>query len=317
MNHSSKEKSGFYKSNKNENTGFYKKEVISDTVKKDVLTYFFDRINYYEYRYLMLKTLDDFKKNEKNIEFVIPHIKGDPYFLLFGTFDRKNCVYLIEKKKLKFNLDQCNINEIKIYSCSIKSTAKIYIGSIFDGRFVKDIFLIQDCYLLDGIKMNAWKIDKKIDYLDEYITKNIQNQYIKIRKVDLINNIEELDKIVSKSTIDINGYIFLQARSGISYIYIENVNSVESNTNKSVESSSNLNINKINNNDLIFIIKKDSKPDVYHIYDKENNLIHFASIPDTKTSQLCYEALKNTDSALFNCVMCPKWKRYKPVNLVP
>ena len=44
----------------------FKTEVTSDTIKKDVLTYFFDRINNYEYRYLMLKTLDDFKKNEKN-----------------------------------------------------------------------------------------------------------------------------------------------------------------------------------------------------------------------------------------------------------
>ena len=65
---------------KTERSGIYKKEITLDTVKKDVLTYFFDRINTYEYRYLMMKTVDDFKKNEKNIEYVIPHIKGDPYY---------------------------------------------------------------------------------------------------------------------------------------------------------------------------------------------------------------------------------------------
>jgi hypothetical protein len=43
-------------------------DVTNASLKKEVLTYFFDRINYYEYRYIMLKTLDDFKKNEKNIE---------------------------------------------------------------------------------------------------------------------------------------------------------------------------------------------------------------------------------------------------------
>ncbi len=304
-----------------EKSGIHRVEVTNDTIKKDVLTYFFDRINYYEYRYLILKTLDDFKKNEKNIEFVIPHIKGDPYFLLFGTFDRKNSVYLIEKKKLKFNLNQCNIDEIKIYSCSIKSIAKTYIGSIFDGRFIQEIFLIQDCYLLDGIKMNAWKIDKKIDYIDEYLSKNIKNPYLKIRNVDLINNIEELDKTISKSNVDINGYIFLQLRSGISYIYMDNENfnknkeNIEINNN--IVTQSKTNVTKIVNTDnLVLIVKKDNKPDVYHIYDNNNNLIHFASIPDTITSQLCYEALKNVDSAMFKCVMCPKWKRYKPIELI-
>ena len=45
-------------------------DITNLSLKKDVLTYFFDRINYYEYRYIMLKTYDDFKKNEKNIEYV-------------------------------------------------------------------------------------------------------------------------------------------------------------------------------------------------------------------------------------------------------
>jgi hypothetical protein len=303
---------------KTERSGIYKKEITLDTVKKDVLTYFFDRINTYEYRYLMMKTVDDFKKNEKNIEYVIPHIKGDPYYLLFGTFDRKQSVYFIEKKKLKFNLDQCNIDEIKIYSCDIKSTAKTYIGTVFDGRFVQDIFLIQDCYVLEGIKMNAWKLDKKIEYLDEYLTKYMKNPYLKIRKVDLISNIEELDRTISKSSVDINGFIFMQARSGVSYIFIDGDNSNKKIENKVTSATPATPVHKdvIINSELSFIIKKDSKPDVYHVYDKENNLIHFASIPDTFTSQLCYEALKNVDSAVFNCVLCPKWKRYKPVECI-
>lgn len=304
---------------KTEKSGIYKKEITIDTIKKDVLTYFFDRINTYEYRYLMMKTMDDFKKNEKNIEYVIPHIKGEPYYLLFGTFDRKSFAFFIEKKKLKFNLDQCNIDEIKIYSCDIKSTAKTYIGTVFDGRFVQDIFLIQDCYLLEGLKMNAWKLDKKIEYLDEYLTKYIKNPYLKIRKVDLISNIEELDRTISKSSVDINGFIFLQARSGISYIYIDVDNSnkkVENIVTQATPLHKDLHKDVITKSESSFIIKKDSKPDVYHVYDKENNLIHFASIPDTFTSQLCYDVLKNADSALFNCVMCPKWNRYKPVACV-
>jgi hypothetical protein len=296
----------------------YKTEVTSDTIKKDVLTYFFDRINYYEYRYLMLKTIDDLKKNEKNIEYVIPHIKGDPYFLLFGTFDRKNITYLIDKKKLKYNLNQCNISEIKIYSCNVKGSTKTYMGSIFDGRFIQDIFLIQDCYLLDGIIMNAWKLDKKINYIDEYLSKQIKHSLIKIRKVDLINTIEELDKTISNSSVDINGYIFLQGRSGVSYIFIDNenfkkktINLFEENENKKLDTK------KLDSNKLdTFIIKKDAKPDVYHVYDHENNLIHFASVPDTKTSQLCYEALKNNDSAVFKCILCPKWNRYKPIECI-
>jgi hypothetical protein len=297
-------------------------EVSNLSLKKEVLTYFFDRINYYEYRYLMIKTIDDLKKNEKNIEYVIPHIKGEPYFLIFGSFNRKDQSFLIEKKKLKFNLDQCDINDIKILQCNYKSTPKTYIGSIFDGRMINshpnNIFLIQDCYYLDGIKMNAWKLEKKIDYIDEYISRNMKESNLKIRKVDHIGDIVELDKKISTSKVDINGYIFLQGRSGVSYIFIDNNNfskndelSVEQiNDNKFIESVTNI------NNDAIFLLKKDAKPDVYHIYDKENNLIHFASIPDTKTSQLCYEALKNKDSAYFKCEMDSRWKRYKPIYVI-
>ena len=302
-------------------------EVSNLSLKKEVLTYFFDRINYYEYRYLMLKTLDDFKKNEKNIEYVIPQIKGEPNFLIFGVFNRKNQCYMIEKRKLKFNLDQCDIKDIKIYQCNYKTiSSKTHVGTIFDGRVVipdsenitNNIFLIQDCYYLDGIKMNAWKIEKKIEYIDDYISRNMKESNLKIRKVDLISNIEELDKKVSKSKVEINGYIFLQGRSGVSYIFVDNDNFRKNNHDETIEQ---INDNKFlesvsNIGDMIFLLKKDAKLDVYHIYDKENKLIHFASIPDTKTSQLCYEALKNKDSAYFKCEMDTRWKRYKPISLV-
>ena len=303
-------------------------EVSNLTLKKEVLSYFFDRINYYEYRYIILRTLDDFKKNEKNIEYVIPQIKGEPNFLVFGTFNRKNVCFMIEKRKLKFNLDQCDIKDIKIVQCNYKTDPKTYIGSIFEGRVVNsgesNIFLIQDCYYLDGIKMNAWKLEKKIEYIDEYISKNMKESNLKIRKVDLIGNIQELDRKISKSKIEINGYIFLQGRSGISYLFIDNENFNKDNNQITVEQESDNklleiqeNINKSYKDDeLVFLLKKDVKPDVYHIYDKENKLIHFASIPDVKTSQLCYEALKNKDSAYFKCEMCPRWKRYRPVMCV-
>jgi hypothetical protein len=300
------------------------KEITSSTIKKEVLTYFFDRINYYEYRYIILKTIGDLQKNEKNIEYVIPHIKGDPYFLIFGTFNRKSCSYLIEKKKLKFNLDQCNVDEIKIMSGNYQAVSKTYIGSIFDGRIIptNNIFLIQDCYYLDGTRMNAWKLEKKLNYLDEYISKNMNNQNIKIRKVDNISEIVELDNKISKSTVEINGFIFLQARSGISYIFIDNDNFQNNKIIKEQVSSSvpiivpTISLNITSNLETnIFIVKKDAKPDVYHIYDNDN-LIHFASIPDTFTSQLVFDALKNSDFAKFKCIMCPKWKRYKPVELV-
>jgi hypothetical protein len=299
-------------------------EVSNLTLKKEVLSYFFDRINYYEYRYIILRTLDDFKKNEKNIEYVIPQIKGEPYFLVFGTFNRKDVSFMIEKRKLKFNLDQCDVKDIKILQCHYKATSKTFIGSIFDGRVVNtgesNIFLIQDCYYLDGIKMNAWKLEKKIEYVDDYISRNMKESNLKIRKVDPISNIEELDKKISKSKVEINGYIFLQGRSGISYIFVDNENFNKNNQltveqesdNKLLELHENINLS-YKDDELVFLLKKDAKPDVYHIYDKENKLIHFASIPDVKTSQLCYEALKNKDSAYFKCEMCPRWKRYRPV----
>ena len=105
--------------------------------------------------------------------------------MIFGTFNRKNQSFLIEKRKLKFNLENCDIKDIKICNVNYKAQNKIYICSIFDGRLINNnnsnIFLIQDCYYLDGIKMNAWKIDKKINYIDEYINKNIKDSNLKIR----------------------------------------------------------------------------------------------------------------------------------------
>jgi hypothetical protein len=299
------------------------KEITNVSIKKDAINYFFDMIeNFYEYRYMMLKTLDDLQRNEKNIEYVIPHIKGETYIMVIGTIGRTNFVYLIDKRKLKYSKDQCNIAEIKVYNCSIKTIPKAYLGTIFDGRMIKsndeDIFLIQDCYYLEGIKMNAWKLEKKIEYIDEYISKNLKGHNIKIRKMDLISNIVELNSKIDKSTVDINGFIFLQARSGVSYIFIDNEFKKEINSNINIEEKLDKEFIEDNNNpeENVFLIKKDAKPDVYHIYDENNTLIHFASIPDTITSQLCYDALKNVDSAQFKCIMCPKWNRYKPIECV-
>jgi len=300
-------------------------EVTNSSLKKEVLTYFFDRINYYDYRYIMLKTFDDFKKNEKNIEYVIPQIKGEPCFLVFGTFNRKNQSFLIEKRKLKFNIDSCDISEIKIYSVNYKTTSnKTHLCSIFDCRTVTqnntNIVLIQDCYYLDGIKMNAMKIERKMNHIDEYINRNIKDSNLKIRKMTTIKDIEELDKKISMSTVEINGFIFLQGRSGISYIFVDNENFSKNSNINHVEQILDNQVNKFNmsynDNELVFLLKKDAKPDVYHIYDKDNNLIHFASIPNAEISQMCYEALKNTDSAYFKCEMDTRWKRYKPVQLV-
>ena len=194
------------------------KEITNVSIKKDAINYFFDMIeNFYEYRYIMLKTLDDLQRNEKNIEYVIPHIKGETYIMVIGTIGRTNFVYLIDKRKLKYSKDQCNIAEIKVYNCMIKTIPKAYLGTIFDGRMIKsndeDIFLIQDCYYLEGIKMNAWKLEKKIEYIDEYITKNLKGQNIKIRKMDLISNIVELNSKIDKSLIEINGFIFQTTKS--------------------------------------------------------------------------------------------------------
>ena len=300
-------------------------DVNNASLKKEVLTYFFDRINYYEYRYIMLRTYDDFKKNEKNIEYVIPQIKGEPCFLVFGTFNRKGQSFLIEKRKLKFNLDSCDISEIKIYSVNYKTTSnKTHLCSIFDCRTVTqnntNIVLIQDCYYLDGIKMNAMKIERKMNHIDEYINRNIKDSNLKIRKMTTIKDIEELDKKISMSTVEINGFIFLQGRSGISYIFVDNENFSKNSNVNHVEQILDNQVNKFNmsynDNELVFLLKKDAKPDVYHIYDKDNNLIHFASIPNAEISQMCYEALKNTDSAYFKCEMDTRWKRYKPVQLV-
>ena len=301
-------------------------EISNVSVKKEALTYFFDLIgNYYEYRYIMLKTIEDLQRNEKNIEYVIPHIKGDPYFLIIGTIGRKNFGYLIDKRKLRFNLDQCNINDIKIYNYPIKIVPKAYLGSLFDGRIITNgeaqIYLIQDSYYLEGIKMNAWKLEKKMNYLDEYISKNIKNTNIKIRKVDPISELATLDKKISKSSVDINGFIFMQARSGISYIFIDN----EHFKNKSTEQTQSLE-EKLDNEFIptktesteenVYLIKKDAKPDVYHVYDKSNNLLHCASIPDTRTSQMVFSVLSNKDSAYFKCVMDERWKRLKPIESV-
>jgi uncharacterized membrane protein len=269
--------------------------------------------------------MDDLQRNEKNIEYVIPHIKGDPYFLIIGTIGRKNFGYLIDKRKLRFNLDQCNVNDIKIYNYPIKIVPKAYLGSLFDGRIISNgetqLYLIQDSYYLEGIKMNAWKLEKKMNYLDDYISKNIKNTNIKIRKVDSISELATLDKKISKSSIDINGFIFMQARSGISYIFIDN----EHFKNKSTEQTLSLE-EKLDNQfvpakiesieENVYLIKKDAKPDVYHVYDKSNNLLHFASIPDTRTSQMVFSVLSNKDSAYFKCVMDERWKRLKPVESV-
>ena len=300
------------------NLGYFKSKLITDVkLKNFIINMIYANINVYNFRYKIIDSndiLDNIKKNKENY-YLAPHFQGYNFFVIFTKFNDLNTCVLIDKKNIKYKKEQINLREVNMYQLNVKSNPSIFKNTIIDGRIIRknddNLFLIQDCFLLENDKLLTERMESKLETVDKYLTEkffdnNLKMHVLKLYKVDQINEIAE--KMKTTEYI-INGFLFLPSRSGLSFIYVNN-HEVESLKNELPKS-----LKKYDKD--VFLIKKTLMREVFDVIDIDSEKrLGISYIPDIKMSHLMRQLFKDKIFLKMKCKFNDKFKKYEPVEVV-
>lgn len=300
------------------NLGYFKSKLITDVKTKHyIINMIYSNINVYNFRYKIIDSVDileNIKKNKENF-YLLPHFQGYNFYLIFTRFNDFNLCVLVDKKNIKYKKEQINLRDVNMYQLNVKCNNSIYKNTFIDGRIIRknedNIFLIQDCYLLEGEKLLSERINSKLQTIDKYLTDKFYDNNIKISVVKLyeVDQINEVSEKMKTSEYIINGFIFLPSRSGMNYIYVNN-HEVELLKNELPKS-----IKKYEEN--TFIIKKTLMREVYDVIDISNGKrLGICYIQDIEKSHYMREIFKDKIFHKMKCKYNEKFKKYEPIELI-
>ena len=207
-------------------------QLINDIkIKKKIIEYLFNAINLSKYRYTFLNNINRLKFLKENEHFVSPNFHGYNYLLIFTNINDTNMAVMIDRRKLKYNLEHIDYQKLACTKIECKVSKKIFKGTILDGKFIRNkndhIFLVQDVYQLLGNNIIDQPLDKKINMLDSTInqyfsSRPFRNFSLKINKLYTYYEIDHLiNNVMKNCSLMTNGIIFFPKYSGISIIYLE------------------------------------------------------------------------------------------------
>ena len=147
--------------------------ITSYTIKNNIIRYLYEYYDPKKFNMNNLKTIDELHYLKYNQHYVSFYFKGFDYFLIFLKFKGLNLCVLIDKIYLTDDFRKINYNDLKIISIYIRIKQEAYNGSIFSGRIIKNendsIFLIDNCYCLDGNNTIELDLEDKLHMVDNYI----------------------------------------------------------------------------------------------------------------------------------------------------
>jgi len=300
------------------NLGYFKSKLVTDIkIKNHVINFIYSNLNVYNFRYKIIDSddiLDSIKKNKENT-YVVPHFQGYNFFLIFTKIGEYNMCLMIDKKNIKYKKEQINMREINIYQLNVKCNSSIFKNTIFEGRIIRNnednIFLIQDCYLLEDEKLLTERMNTKLERVDKYIQEKIFDTNLKLSIIKLytVDEIELISEKMKTTEYTINGFIFLPARSGLSHIYVNNheVDSLRNELPKSLKKY----------DDSIFIIKKTLMREVFDVIDiNSEKRLGICYIRNIENSHKMRQLFKDTIFRRMKCSYNPTFKKYEPIEVV-
>jgi hypothetical protein len=300
------------------NLGYFKSKLITDIKTKHyIINFIYNTVNVYNYRYKIIDNVDilgEIKQNKENM-YVIPHFQGYNFYMIFLKYDNLNMAVLVDKKNIKYKKEQVNIRDINMYTMNVRCHQDMYKNTFFDGRIIKkneeNIFLIQDCYLLEDNKLFTERMDSKFKTVDDYLGNKLYDKNININVIKLYN-LDKISEVAEKMKLTdyvINGFIFLPSRSGINYIYVNNleVDQLKSELPK---------VKQTYDKDT-FLIKKTLMREVFDVIDIDTEKrLGICYIKDIKQSHEMRNLFKDTIFHRMKCVYNEKFKKYQPKCLV-
>ena len=306
--------------------------ITNNDIKNKVIDFLYSKVDISKHNFNVLNNINKLKYLQHNEHYVSPNYNGYNYLLIFMYIDNKKYCFAVDRKKLTFSKNELDISTLFVYNIKIETNDNIYDGTIFDGKLIsasKYIFLIDNCYILGGKKMNN-DLEEKLEEIDNIITKNFHNDYcdnflLKINKLSRYDNLEKLIKSLPILEYKTSGLVFYPKISGSITIFIErketkvNINTNDNIEEKSYDIISNF-VNFLKNRTYsyekegktkILYLNRTLIPDVYNLYDNDEK-IGIALIPNLKISQMCDKEV--TDKLTkFKCIYSNKFKKYIPI----
>jgi hypothetical protein len=292
---------------------------------KEILTNLYSCINLYKLRYQIINDKNHLDEIKNGKYIITSHFQGHNYIYFMTLINNSKYNLLISKKELKYNLEQNNINEIKIFILDTNSLDDCYYkNTIFDGRLIRNhksegFYIVQENYMLCGnniqtinIKDKLSNLENVIDMINLKINKE-QNVEFKLCRLYEYNELPDLIFNKIKNTqLKINGIIFLPLTSQKHYIYT-NDSEFEELKNKTINFSN----TKLSNSESEFLMKKTNVPDVYELYIDEDNNNYvkegIAHIPNIKTSHFYKKIFSDKNMIKVKCIKSEKFNKWIPI----
>jgi len=329
---------------------------VDFNTRQSIINFIYDKLeDLHNFSYNILNNISKLKFLKNNEHLVSPNYKGLNYFIIFTSINNKNYCIALDRKKLSYSKSQIDIKTLNIYNLGTKNIPDaLFNGTILDGKIINNsIFLIQDCYYLMGNNMLNMILNDKINLLDETIINNLKDNILnfdlKLNKLYTYNNLEELISNLSKLSYSTNGLIFFPKLSGKNILFLEN-NNLKKNDNQIYKKENDNQIYKKENDNIPFkdeneenkdillnytnILKartysyentydfkilsltKTDIPDVYNIYNDNNEKLGIALIPNLKISHMCESYIKTSEPVKFKCSFSEKFKKWIPISVV-
>lgn len=317
-----------------------------------IISYVFDTIDLSKYKYKIMETEEDLQLLSYEKYYISANFNGKNCLLVFKKINNKFMSFLIERKKLKYNKDHINFDEVRYYNVSNRSDTTIYDGTIIDGIYIDDrrthekIFIMTDIYQFRGSSMTNETLKNKFYNINAYLNSKKTDKFLN-NITFIINNLYTLtdilklkDDITKSKGLETRGFAFYPDHSGTKLYFlninenkkIENIIS-EKTENEVTETEEEFvkpkKIKYINiTNNIVFAVlemRKTESPDIYNIFcsdiDKENQdrikivKIGILSIPDIKTSIMCKNIIleKKNNRALMKCKFDDKKFKWVPI----
>jgi hypothetical protein len=319
--------------------------VVDSVTKGKIIDYLYSKLDLSKHRYIMINNIQKLKFLQENEHYVSPNFKGYNYLLIMVRINDNHYCVTIDRKKLSYHKDQLDMKTIFVNQITMNIPESLYDGTIFDGKLIQSnnnhIFLIQDCFYLNGKKMLDVEMKQKMNKINAILNDNFikkdkgsycPNFEFKLNTLYVYNELESLIKNLPTLTIGTNGLVFYPKHSGVTNLHIEKKNDkvdISSNNKEVIEQKS----YHIIHNFVDFLksrsygyesngsktkmlwLSRTIIPDVYDISEIENgDKEGIALVPNLKTSHMC-DNLVGEKPVKFNCIYSNKFKKWIPINV--
>ena len=254
--------------------------------KKKIVEYIYDNINLSKYKFMILENENQLQLLSEKKYYTSINFIGYNYFLVFTKIRNNNFSFLIDRKTLNYEYSKINLEMIKTINVKIDINNDIYNGSIFDGSYINNEFMITDVLMFKGENKTLITIDMKLLEIYNYLNKNYnenENDTIKLM-INKLYKIEETEKVINKiipsiKNYKIRGLIFYPEISGTKLLYLFNTKQNNDEHNNDKHNNDKHNNDKYNNDR--YNIDRHNNPNK----DKYNNDKYNKQINDRNNNQ--------------------------------